>query len=91
MYFYKDMPSSSSLIIASHCNWNNNLHPKDFNLRFASCTSCKKFKKQNVHHAVSPLYLKMQVHYVHHVQRIKVMLTDIVDVDVDISIINVSR
>jgi hypothetical protein len=56
------------------------LYSKDFNLRSASSNLCKKFKKQNVRHVVLLLYLKTQARYVHHVQRIKVMLMDIVAV-----------
>jgi hypothetical protein len=63
----------------------NCFNAKDFNLRIASPRACKKFKKQNAHHVVFPSYLKMQVPYVHHAQKIKVMLTAIAAAAADIS------
>jgi len=63
----------------------NCFNAKDFNLRIASPRTCKKFKKQNAHHVVFPSYLKMQVLYVHHAQKIKAMLTAIADAAADIN------
>jgi hypothetical protein len=47
--------------------------------------TCKKFKKQNAHHVVLHLYLKMPVLYVHHAQKIKAMLTAMADAAADTS------
>jgi hypothetical protein len=74
--------SSNSKITSSIPNC---LNAKDFNLRIAPPRICKKFKKQNAHHVVFPSYLKMQVLYVHHAQKIKAMLTAIADAAADIS------
>jgi hypothetical protein len=58
---------------------------KDFNLRIVSSRLCKKFKKQNAHHVVLRLYLKMQAVYVPHAQKIKATLMAIADAAADIS------
>jgi hypothetical protein len=63
----------------------NCFNTKDFNLRIVSSRICKKFKKQNAHHVVLRLYLKMQAAYVHHARKIKAMLTAIADAAADTS------